>query len=122
VLVNEWGYSSGGEVKNKPGKDEVIPPGLNSVCHVFGWHHSVSGGHNEDTQAEYIARGLEIFAENPYVLGSFLFCWKDAEYCYHCGKALCPSECFWGIVDGSLRKKPAYYAAKRVNSRPGKEL
>jgi len=114
VLANEWGYSSGGQVREKPPEDEPIPAGLNSVCHVFGWHHEVSGGHTEEVQAKYIRRGLEIFAENPNVLGSFLFCWKDAKYCYHCGKELCPSECFWGIVDQELMPKPAYYAIKQA--------
>ena len=112
VLANEWGYSSGGEVKEKPEDESVIAPGLNSVCHVFGWHHAVEGGHTEEVQARYIRRGLEIFRDNPHVLGSFLFCWKDAKYCYHCGKELCPSECFWGIVHQDTSPKPAYFAVK----------
>jgi len=112
VLANEWGYSSGGEVKAKPEDESVIAPGLNSVCHVFGWHHEGKGGHTEEAQAEYIRKGLEIFDSNPHVLGSFLFCWKDAKHCYHCGKELCPAECFWGIVHQDASPKPAYFAVK----------
>ena len=119
VLANEWGYSSGGEVRPKPEDESVIAPGLNSVCHVFGWHHAVEGGHTEAVQAEYIRRGLEIFRDNPHVLGSFLFCWKDAKYCYHCGRENCPSECFWGIVHQDLSPKPAYRVVKEFTQNSG---
>jgi hypothetical protein len=114
VVANEWGYSSGGVLSPKPESDENVPPGLNTVCDAFAWHHEVEGGHTPDVQAKYLRRGLQIFAENPYVLGSFLFCWKDAKYCYHCGRELCPSECFWGIVDYNGKPKPAYYAVKEA--------
>ena len=112
VLANEWGYSSGGETKPKPEDESAIAPGLNSVCHVFGWHHEAPGGHTEEVQARYIRRGLEIFRDDPNVIGSFLFCWKDAVHCYHCGKENCPSECFWGIVHADGSPKSAYYAVR----------
>ncbi|MDR1532246.1 MAG: hypothetical protein LBS62_08700 [Clostridiales bacterium] len=114
VVANEWGYSSGGVVVPKPESEDDIPPGLNSVCHVFGWHHEVEGGHTPEVQAAYLRRGFEIFAQSPHVIASFLFCWKDAKYCYHCGRELCPSECFWGIVDQDCKPKPAYYAVKEA--------
>ena len=114
VLACEWGYASGGALRDKPADESVIPPGLNSVCHVFGWHHEVEGGHTESVQAAYIRRGLEIFARHPHVLGSFLFSWKDAKHCYHCGRELCPSECFWGIVRHDLSPKPAYDAVRQA--------
>jgi hypothetical protein len=63
-------------------------------------------------QAEYFQRGHEIFAKHPHVLGSFMFCWRDAHNCYHCGQEECPAECFWGIVDKDCVPKPAYYAVK----------
>ncbi len=114
VVANEWGYSSSGAFREKPEDESGILPGLNSVCHVFGWHHQVEGGHTEEVQAAYIRRGLEIFARHPHLLGSFLFSWKDAKTCYHCGKALCPSECFWGVVHADLRPKPAFYAVQQA--------
>lgn len=112
VVACEWGYSSGGAVKDKPEDSEEIAPGLNSVCHVFGWHHEVEGGHTREIQADYVRRGLELFADHPKVLGSFLFTWKDAKHCYHCGRELCPSECFWGILEQDDTPKPAYYAVQ----------
>jgi hypothetical protein len=114
VVANEWGYSSGGAVVPKPEDENNVKPGLNSVCEAFAWHHEVEGGHTEEVQAKYLRRGLQIFAENPNVLGSFLFSWKDAPTCYHCGRPLCPSECFWGIVDQDGKPKPAYHAVKEA--------
>ena len=114
VVANEWGYSSGGVFREKPSDEDNIPPGLNTVCHVFGWHHEVEGGHTEEVQANYIKRGLEIFAHHPHLIGSFLFTWKDAKHCYHCGRELCPSECFWGIVRQDLSPKPAYHAVREA--------
>ncbi len=114
VVANEWGYSSGGEYRDKPPEDTVIPAGLNTVCHVFGWHHEVEGGHTEAVQAAYVRRGLEIFARHPHILGSFLFAWKDAKHCYHCGKELCPSECFWGVVHDDLSQKPVFHAIQQA--------
>lgn len=43
----------------------------------------------------------------PHVLGSFLFCFKDAAHCYHCGASDCPSECCWGITDVEGKPKKA---------------
>jgi hypothetical protein len=116
VLANEWGYSSDGELKDKPDPAD-IPLGWPSVCHAFGWHHDVPGGHTPQVQAEYLRRGLEIFSSHPHVLGSFLFCWKDAKSCYHCGQVGCPAECAWGIVDVNGKAKPAYWAVKEAVAR-----
>lgn len=113
VLVNEWGYSSNGALKDRPDEADV-PLGWASVCQVYGWHHEVQGGHTPQVQAEYLRRGLEIFASHPRVIGSFLFCWKDAERCWHCGQVGCPAECAWGIVDANAKEKPAYWAVKEA--------
>ncbi len=114
VLANEWGYSSGGVVADVRPDPALLPEGWPDVCYAKRWFHAVDGGHTEQVQAEYIRRGLEIFASHPHVMGSFLFCWKDAVQCYHCGEKDCPSECFWGIVDSGRRPKPAYDAAKKA--------
>ena len=117
ILVNEWGYSSGGRVKDVRPDPCALKDGWTDVCHEKSWFHSAMGGHTDDTQAAYIARGLEIFAEHPHVIGSFLFCWKDARHCYHCGQSDCPAECYWGIVDKDCKPKPAYVAAKAAIAR-----
>lgn len=117
VLINEWGYSSGGKVMAQRPDPALLPPGWPDVCYEKSWFHDVPGGHTEEVQAAYIRRGLEIFAENPHVLGSFLFCWKDAVHCYHCGQTECPSECFWGIIRADKSRKPAYDAARESIAR-----
>ncbi len=114
VLANEWGYSSGGRVKSIRPDASVLPAGIPDVCYEKSWFHEVEGGHTRAVQAKYLRRGLEIFAENPYVIGSFLFCYKDARHCYHCGASDCPSECYWGIVDVDGKPKEAYDAVKQA--------
>jgi arabinogalactan endo-1,4-beta-galactosidase len=114
VLVNEWGYSSGGKVTDIIPEKKDIPEGWMDVCTAKRWFHEVPGGHTEETQAKYLGRGLEIFAKNKNVIGSFIFCWKDARICYHCGKPECPAECYWGIVDENLKPKKAYDAVKKA--------
>lgn len=114
VLVNEWGYSSGGAVQAHHPDPKDVPLGWTDVCHAKSWFHEVEGGHTEEVQADYLRRGVELFAENPHVMGSFLFCWKDAAHCYHCGLSDCPAECFWGIVDQNGEPKPAYHAVREA--------
>ena len=114
VLANEWGYSSGGTLVKKDLDPSEIPVGLPETCYVTGWFHEVYGGHNQETQAEYLRRGLEIFAKHPHALGSFLFCWRDARHCYHCGREACPSECMWGLIDKDENPKKAFYAVKEA--------
>ncbi|NLB17028.1 MAG: hypothetical protein GX827_09530, partial [Clostridiales bacterium] len=116
ILVNEWGYSSRGEtltheqLMNMEGNTENLEP----VCFHKAWCNEMPGGHNEEVQADYIKRGLEIFASHPHVLGNFIFCFSDAHTCWHCGKANCPAECYWGICDVNCNPKPAFYAAKEA--------
>jgi arabinogalactan endo-1,4-beta-galactosidase len=114
VLANEWGYSSAGALASGRPDPKEIPLGWADVCYLKKWFHEVEGGHTEETQAEYFRRGHEIFANNPHSLGSFMFCWRDAHTCYHCGQTECPAECYWGIVDERCRPKKAYYAVKKA--------
>lgn len=119
ILVNEWGYSSRGATlpKSEIPPYDKLPPNYSAVCYNKAWYDEVEGGHNEETQAKYFTRGLEIFAAHPHVLGNFMFCFSDAETCWHCGQSECPAECFWGLTDVRCNPKPAYYAAKEAIKR-----
>lgn len=114
VLANEWGYSSAGEYQEDEPDPSTLPKGIPAVCYLKKWFHQVPGGHTPEVQAEYFRRGLQIFAENPRCIGSFMFCWRDAYHCYHCGAGDCPSEDFWGIVTKDLKPKPAFYTVKEA--------
>ena len=114
VLANEWGYSSGGLYSTEHIDPKILPKGLPEECYRQRWFYQAKGGHTEEAQARYLREGLQIFAENPHCIGSFIFCWRDAYRCYHCGGESCPSEDFWGIVTKDLKKKPAYNAVKEA--------
>ena len=114
VLANEWGYSSGGEFSTEHADPKLVPFGLPEECFTQKWYNQAQGGHTAAAQAAYIEKGLRIFEEHPHCIGSFLFCWRDAYKCYHCGGETCPSEDYWGIVTKDIRKKPSYEAVKRV--------
>lgn len=116
ILINEWGYSSRSHTWNaeklKSVRAEKMP--ANYVCQNKAWAFELEGGHNEEIQAEYFRRGLEIFAAHPHVLGNFMFCFSDAVRCWQCGEENCPAECYWGLVDVNCKPKPAFYAAKEA--------
>jgi hypothetical protein len=132
VIVAEWGYSSLGKLLEfdesllqrmySMSEDERVaellrmgmPPGWNPFCYWKGWAFSSGGAHNEQTQADYIAQGLKIFAEHPQVLGLFLYCWRDSDVCYHCGQPECPSECGWGLVRVDETPKQSLAALRKA--------
>lgn len=116
ILVNEWGYSSRGATLPDSARPDwsKLPKNWSDVCYNKAWYNEAAGGHNEQTQAEYFRRGLEIFAAHPHVLGNFMFCFSDAHTCWHCGQNDCPAECFWGLTDVDCKPKPAYYAAQKA--------
>ncbi len=114
VLANEWGYSSGGIYSEEHADPKSIPFGLPEECFTQRWFFQAKGGHTDEVQARFLREGLKIFAEHPHCIGSFIFCWRDAYKCYHCGGETCPSEDYWGIVTKDLKKKPAYDAVKEA--------
>jgi hypothetical protein len=134
VIVAEWGYPSLGQILTfddgllermyAMSADERaaelvtlgLPPGVNPFCHWQGWANACGGAHDERTQAEYITQGLRIFAEHPRVIGSVLYCWRDSDTCYHCGKPACPSECGWGLVRVDETPKPALEAFRAASN------
>ena len=114
VLINEWGYSSAGKVAKRRPAEKDIKLGWTDVCTVKKWFNESKGGHTQEVQAEYFRKGHEIFAKHPHCMGSFMFCWRDALTCYHCGQTECPAECYWGVVDENLKPKKAYSAIKKA--------
>jgi hypothetical protein len=108
VLINEWGYSSAGGLQTLEEKQVRGP-----VCQSHKWRNAWGAGHTPEVQAEYMRRAYEVFVEKKDILmGAFLYRWEDQATCWQCGKADCPVETAWGIVDTQNRPKPAYGAFK----------
>ncbi|MDR2686881.1 MAG: hypothetical protein LBB75_03955, partial [Oscillospiraceae bacterium] len=70
--------------------------------------------HTPQGQADFYADILPRFAKHPYVLGEFIYAWKDSTSCYLCGQHDCPSETGWGLVDWEGNPKPALAAVKEA--------
>jgi len=70
--------------------------------------------HTPQGEADFYADILPRFAKHPYVLGTFVYAWKDATSCYLCGQHDCPSETGWGLVDWEGNPKPALAAVREA--------
>lgn len=108
VIIQEFGYSSRGEmmtpVENKSG---TYP------CEAGKWRFSWNGeGHTADTQARFIEESFKVFARKPFVIGATYYNWKDNNKCWQCGKADCPIETAWGLLDRQGKPKPSYHGIK----------
>jgi len=68
--------------------------------------------HTPEGQADFYRDIFPRLAGLPFMLGAFIYCWKDSEKCYVCGQEDCPTETRWGLVDMKHREKPAYYAVR----------
>uniref|UniRef100_A0A7C4PH79 Uncharacterized protein n=1 Tax=Anaerolinea thermolimosa TaxID=229919 RepID=A0A7C4PH79_9CHLR len=108
VMINEWGYSSAGEVMTPEEARQNIPN-----CALKKWRFAWKGGHTPEIQAEFVQRALMVMAnQRQLLLGMFFYRWEDQEACWQCGEADCPVETAWGLVDIHNRPKPAFYAFK----------
>jgi hypothetical protein len=106
VLVNEWGFSSAGEVMT-PAEDRSGAP----TCQLKKWRHTWGKGHTPDGQADFVAAAFEEFRSvRDALAGVFFYRWEDQESCWQCGAPDCPAETAWGLVDLEGRPKPAYGA------------
>ncbi len=120
IMIAEWGYSSIGAYltdgwpaePNKAPNDE----GEFWVCARGAWAYAWKERHDEQVQAEYFTECLKIFAEDDRVIGCFEYDWQDDPVCF-CGRANCPHECGWGMVDSAGKPKPAFYAFKEAIDR-----
>jgi len=68
--------------------------------------------HTPEGQAGFYRDIFPRLAKLPFVLGAFVYAWKDSEKCNYCGQADCPQETRWGLVDTQHREKPSYYATR----------
>jgi len=76
----------------------------------------IPGGypHTPEGQAKFYTEVIPRFARYPYVIGEFIYSWKDASACYACGQTDCPQETGWGLLDGQGNPKPAFDAVKEA--------
>jgi len=108
VLVNEWGFSSKGEVMTEEEAGSGAYP-----CELRKWAHTWGDGHTPEGQAEFVRQAFDAFrSQREHFIGAFFYRWEDDERCYPCGSPDCPTETRWGLVDLEGRPKPAYYAFK----------
>jgi len=92
--------------------------GMECVTHLYaelpedyvipGFPHTPQG------QADFFADILPRFAKHEYVIGEFIYAWKDSTSCYLCGQHDCPSETGWGLVDWEGNPKPALAAVREA--------
>jgi len=68
--------------------------------------------HTPEGQAGFYRDIFPRLAKLPFVLGAFIYAWKDGEKCGYCGQADCPQETRWGLVDTQHHEKPSYYAVR----------
>ena len=110
VLLNEWGFSSGGELM----PNGAVPPTIyQPLCQERKWWHTWGPGHTPEGQAEFIRECFKVFrAHREKLLGAFYFKWKDAETCWQCGRKDCPIETHWGLLEADGKIKPSLAAYK----------
>ena len=68
--------------------------------------------HTPEGQANFYRMVFPRLAKLPFLLGTFVYCWRDGEQCYICGQGDCPMETRWGLVDLQHNEKPSYYAVR----------
>jgi len=68
--------------------------------------------HTPEGQAGFYRDVFPRLAKLPYLLGAFVYCWKDGERCYVCGQDDCPTETRWGLLDSQGNEKPAFAAVR----------
>jgi len=69
--------------------------------------------HTPEGQASFYRDIFPRLSKLPFVLGAFIYKWRDGERCYLCGQSDCPQDgTRWGILDFEGREKPAYYAVR----------
>ena len=112
IIVQEFGYSSSGEVMTAEEKEKQSNP-----HQLKKWRHGWREGHTPEIQAEYLEMAYQIFIDTPTVLGAIWYCWSDHERCWQCGAPDCPCETAWGLADLQENPKPAYHTFAKVSEK-----
>jgi hypothetical protein len=68
--------------------------------------------HTPAGQAGFYRDIFPQLAKLPFLLGAFIYAWKDGDKCGYCGQEDCPQETRWGLVDTQEKEKPSYYAVR----------
>jgi len=68
--------------------------------------------HTPEGQAGFYRDIFPRLAKLPFLLGAFIYNWKDKDQCGYCGQVGCPQETCWGLVDPQQKEKPSYYAVR----------
>jgi len=109
ILVNEWGFSSAGEVMSAEEQRAFLSG--TAACQFRKWGHTWGAGHTRPNQAEYVRQAFDSFiAHKEKLIGLSFYRWEDQETCWQCGSPECPIETAWGLVDVANQPKPAYEA------------
>jgi hypothetical protein len=116
VLVNEWGYSSEGQVMPREELAAALladphPRCSPAVCPARKWRYAWRSGHTPEVQAEFVKEAFDAFASvRDRLMGVVVYRWEDQTPCGQCGSPDCPAETAWGLVDLSGRPKPSLEA------------
>jgi len=68
--------------------------------------------HSPEGQAGFYSEIFRRLDKLPFLLGAFIYCWRDREECNYCHQSDCPTETRWGLVDMEENEKPGYYAVR----------
>ena len=102
---------------NSRGDQNAFLFGVDCAVHLYcelPANFVIPGGypHTPEGQAKFYSHVIPRFARYPYVIGTFIYSWKDATHCYACGQADCPQETGWGLVDAQGNPKPSLAAVR----------
>lgn len=70
--------------------------------------------HTPEGQAAFFSYIIPRLASYPFVLGTFVYSWRDEATCYVCGFDDCPIETRWGLVTKDEEKKPSFTAVQQA--------
>ncbi|MCL2301091.1 MAG: hypothetical protein FWC27_13190 [Firmicutes bacterium] len=118
VAVGNYSKQFGDYIGTHAGEDlNAYMFGVDCAVHLYCELPSdfvIPGGypHSPEGQAKFYKEVIPRFARYPYVIGEFIYAWKDAEACYACGQTDCPQETGWGLLNADGSAKPSLAVVK----------